>query len=275
MAAKSKANLKVTFSHAEDDSMVSEKPSFRRPSRIGNGHRLSVSSASGVRRKTSSVVQMKRGSNSRPSSPTSPTLTGIEQQLSNVGRNHFLQSFGKDTLFGYEGVEQGVLPEKSEEITEKQRRSLMEFLLKKDSQHNQLDKKEEKRSETYERLERAVTAGTLRKQVNTKWVYEDILDIRGTKFSGDIDSVVDIKERIRSQSAKRRIRRIMQADKEKAEKERELVRLNEDRKYKRRTLKGATLALLTIKATTGTFDLFLEKKKWLAERRKRRGLIVS
>ena len=112
--------------------------------------------------------------------------------------------------------------------------------------------------------------------------HKNVLEIRGTEYTGDLPDLADLTAKIRQQSAKRRIKRIMEADKEKAEQER-LSREEEERrkaealKTRRRTLKSATFAVMAMNVSAAGFNFksFTEKKKWLAEKRSWTKQIVS
>jgi len=229
-----------------------------------------------ARRPSSTIpISNRRKSTARkPSSLLSPTLQmnssndnlSPQRRMSRIGRNHFLRSFGKDTLYGYEGVE-GVLPEKTDDLGSKPTPNCQETIPEKEEK---IDENEAMLS----RLQRPATA--LSTSSNSAWLYKDILKVRGKEYNAENEEDISesIKEKIRSQSAKRRIRRIMLADKEKAETAAKMLDRKADQK-KRRTFKGTTFSLLALKATTGTFDMFMEKKKWLTETRIRKKQIVS
>ena len=112
--------------------------------------------------------------------------------------------------------------------------------------------------------------------------HKNVLEIRGTEYTGDLPDLADLTAKIRQQSAKRRIKRIMEADKEKAEQER-LSREEEERrkaealKTRRRTLKSASFAVMAMNVSAAGFNFksFTEKKKWLAEKRSWTKQIVS
>lgn len=243
------ASLKVSFSFDSEPGVTNR---IRRPS-------------------SSTLLSDRRKSTARkPSTLLSPTWqnggdnqSSPQRRMSRVGRNHFLRSFGKDTLYGYEGVEE-VLPERTDDLADKPQINVLLESVRED------DKKEDVKAEPVQRVLRAVSA---RSPSDSKWLYKDILQDRGNDYTADDGDIREsLKEKIRSQSAKRRIRRIMLADKEKAEAE---VRERKNDQKKKRTLKGTTISLLALKATTGTFDMFMEKKKWLTDTRMRKKKLVS
>ena len=53
--------------------------------------------------------------------------------MSRIGRNHFLRSFGKDTLYGYQGVED-VLPERTDDLADKPPTNCQETVQQKEKQ---------------------------------------------------------------------------------------------------------------------------------------------
>lgn len=112
--------------------------------------------------------------------------------------------------------------------------------------------------------------------------HKNVLEIRGTEYTGAPPDLAYLTAKIRQQSAKRRIKRIMEADREKAEQER-LSREEEERqktealKKRRRTLKSTTFAVMAMNVSAAGFNFksFTEKKKWLAEKRSWTKQIVS
>ncbi|XP_015777971.1 PREDICTED: uncharacterized protein LOC107355866 [Acropora digitifera] len=108
---------------------------------------------------------------------------------------------------------------------------------------------------------------------------ETLLKLRGSEYvAGSCD--LDLKTKIREQSAKRRIDRIMKAEKEKEEQERlaaiEYQRKEEEKK-KLRTLRSTTFAVMAMNVSAAgyNFKSFTDKKKWLAEKRMWTRQIVS
>ena len=108
---------------------------------------------------------------------------------------------------------------------------------------------------------------------------ESLLKLRGSEYvAGSCD--LDLKTKIREQSAKRRINRIMKAEKEKEEQDR-LAAIEDQRKgeekKKVRTLRSTTFAVMAMNVSAAgyNFKSFTDKKKWLAEKRMWTRQIVS
>lgn len=108
---------------------------------------------------------------------------------------------------------------------------------------------------------------------------ETLLKLRGSEYvAGSCD--LDLKTKIREQSAKRRIDRIMKAEKEKEEQERLAAiedQRKEEEKKKVRTLRSTTFAVMAMNVSAAgyNFKSFTDKKKWLAEKRMWTRQIVS
>ena len=108
---------------------------------------------------------------------------------------------------------------------------------------------------------------------------ETLLKLRGSEYvAGSCD--LDLKTKIREQSAKRRINRIMKAEKEKEEQERLAAiedQRKEEEKKKVRTLRSTTFAVMAMNVSAAgyNFKSFTDKKKWLAEKRMWTRQIVS
>lgn len=103
---------------------------------------------------------------------------------------------------------------------------------------------------------------------------ENLLRLRGSKYTAGLCDI-DLTVKIRKQSARRRINRILKAEKEKEEQERlameeaEQKRREEERRKRAPTLRSATFAVMAMNVSAAgyNFKSFTEKKKWLAEKR--------
>ncbi|KAK3749914.1 hypothetical protein QZH41_017365, partial [Actinostola sp. cb2023] len=263
--AKARTTLNVSFSNVDRDT----EQKVRRVSSSSVGFLSSslptAETRSVARKQSSSLVP--NWHNNNGNTDKAETQVIAQRRLSKVGRNHFLRSFGKDTLYGYQGVDD-VLPGKNEDISEKQKQHLLEFIDKKDELETQALNNSKKSEHHVPRVASAFPGS--RSSMDSKWLYQGILETRGKDYSvynGDL--CVALKERIRSQSAKRRVRRIMLAEKdEKAEQENATDEETNNQPV-RRTFRGATYKLIALNS-------FLEKKKWLAEtRRKKKQLAIE
>ena len=195
----------------------------------------------------------------------------VNRRNSNLRRDHFLRSFGKTTLR---------YPNLNEE-------DIMEGL---DAENNTLaypaadDAVETFLNDSYAFLRRTTSAGpVLVRQASTRrcTTPENLLELRGSEYTGDIPDG-DLTAMIRKQSAKRRVKRIMEAEKERAEREKleEEERLKEkekDKQKRRHNLRSATFAVMATNVSCAGFNFksFSEKKKWLTEKRLWTRQIVS
>lgn len=187
----------------------------------------------------------------------------VNRRNSNIRRDHFLRSFGKTTLR---------YPNLNEE-------DIMEDL---DAENNTLaypasdDAVEMFLNDSYAFLPRTNSAGPVQvRQASTRrcTTPENLLELRGSEYTGDI-SDSDLKATIRKQSAKRRVKRIMEAEKERADREKleeeQRLKEKENDKHKRRhNLRSATFAVMATNVSCAGFNFksFSEKKKWLTEKR--------
>ena len=195
----------------------------------------------------------------------------VNRRNSNLRRDHFLRSFGKTTLR---------YPNLNEE-------DIMEDL---NAENNTLaypaadDAVETFLNDSYVFLRRTTSAGpVLVRQASTRrcTTPENLLELRGSEYTGGIPDG-DLTATIRKQSAKRRVKRIMEAEKERAEREKleeeEWLKEKEKDKQKRRhNLRSATFAVMATNVSCAGFNFksFSEKKKWLTERRLWTRQIVS
>lgn len=243
-------SLRVTFS--DDNTTTTDK---RRPSRPSIARRRTLS------KKSSSLLS--------PAwqSAVKQQEIPVPRRQSKVGRDHFLRSFGRDTLHSYQGVDD-VLPEKTDDLSSKT--NVLESIKEKNQSENVDSSKQ-----SVDADKGLIRASTAKTRSDSEWLYRNVLANRGKDYSAFDNNltVESLKEQIRSQSAKRRIRRTMLADKEKADAARKAKK--DQQNARRKTLKGTALSLLAFKVTTGTFDMFVEKKKWLAETRMRKANLVS
>ena len=188
---------------------------------------------------------------------------------SNVCRSHFLRSFGQTDL-RFHNIERD-----EEEILHQS--PLEMFLNTEQNEEKSKEKEKAPRPDVYTPLKRrAFSAGpVLRTGSQTQdFSIQNLLDIRGSEYSGyAVD--LDIKARLRKQSAKRRIRRITEADRlrqEKEEKEEE-EKVTKEEPKKRFTFRGATLAVMMMRGPGS--DSVQERKKMLAAKRLASKKIVS
>ena len=189
-----------------------------------------------------------------------------QRRNSNLRRDQFLASFGKTTIRYPNLNDEDIMPE-----------NIVPATMDSSAEAETLDARDFRR--------RTQSAGPvlLRSSSSMKngTVHENLLEIRGTEYTGDPPDL-NLTAKIRRQSAKRRIKRIMETEKEKAEQERlaledeERIKAEEQKK-KRRTLKSATFAVMALNVTAAgySFKNFTEKKKWLAEKRLWTRQIVS
>lgn len=187
----------------------------------------------------------------------------VNRRNSNIRRDHFLRSFGKTTLR---------YPNLNEE-------DIMEDL---DAENNTLaypasdDAVEMFLNDSYALLRRTNSAGpVLVRQASTRvcTTPENLLELRGSEYTGDIPDG-DLTATLRKQSAKRRVKRIMEAEKERAEREKleeeQRLKAKENDKQKRRhNLRSATFVVMATNVSCAGFNFksFSEKKKWLTEKR--------
>ena len=184
-------------------------------------------------------------------------------------RDQFLQSFGKTTI-RYPNLQEDDIKEDLADINVPMRSSI------EDAEAHPTDSDDFKR--------RAQSAGPvlMRSPSSTKSTVacENLLQLRGSEYTGEPPDL-DLTTKIRKQSAKRRIKRIMEAEKEKEEHERLAMEEKQKRKAneekKTRTLRSATFAVMAVNVSAAGFSFksFTEKKKWLAEKRKWTRQIVS
>ena len=194
----------------------------------------------------------------------------VNRRNSSLRRDHFLRSFGKATIrypnLNDEDIEEDLVPgNEALPFTEDTETPLNDSVVS--------------------FLRRTASAGPVlgrpasSTKVRSSTPVESLLELRGSAYTGEAPDC-DLTTKIRKQSAKRRIKRIMEAEKEKAEKERleEEQRMREEQqKKKKKTFRGAALALMAtnVSASGFNFKSFSEKKKWLAEKRLWTRQIVS
>lgn len=190
----------------------------------------------------------------------------VNRRNSNLRRDHFLRSFGKTTI-RYPNLED---------------EDIMEDL---DAENAPLGYSEDEvfYNDSSASFRRTASAGPVlvrpTSSMKGSTAHENLLELRGSEYTGEpLDS--DLTAAIRKQSAKRRIKRIMEAEKERAEQERieEEQRLkDEEKKKKRHTLRSATFAVMALNVSAAGFNFksFTEKKKWLTEKRLWTRQIVS
>lgn len=192
-----------------------------------------------------------------------------KRRISAIGRNHFLRSFGRDTLYRYQGIDDVLHKENDIFSIYLQTPNLIDSI--QEHQQNKTVENVENNTDA----EKAISTRVITSKHDT--LYHDVLSVRGKEyasFGGEINGQI-LKEEIRSKSAKRRIRRILQAGK--AEREETASKLKKEQQQTKRkvTLKGTAISLMAFKANIGTFDMFKEKKKWLTETRIMRAKLVS
>lgn len=186
---------------------------------------------------------------------------------SNLRRDQFLQSFGKTTI-RYPNLNEG---------------DIMESMayLNVPTMESTAEPETPLTVDSYDLKRRTKSAGPVlvrpsSSMENAGATHENLLEIRGSEYYGNPRADLDLTAKIRQQSAKRRIRRMMEAEQEKAEQERLTVEEKKaNEKKKRRTLRGATLAVMAMNVSASGFKSFAEKKKWLSEKRLRIKQIVS
>ena len=187
----------------------------------------------------------------------------VNRRNSNLRRDHFLRSFGKTTLR---------YPNLNDE-------DIMEDL---DSENKTLaypaadDAVETFVNDSYAFSRRTASAGPVLVRKGSArgcTTPENLLELRGSEYTGDHPDC-DLTAAIRKQSARRRVKRIMEAEKERAEREKleEEHRLKEkerEKQKKRRNLRSATFAVMATNVSCAGFNFksFSEKKKWLTEKR--------
>ena len=176
-------------------------------------------------------------------------------------RNYFLRSFGKTEI---------MYPNLCEDDLHLEEVRAMENGISKPVVNYTEPASETLVNDSCLRLPTASTELSCGLSSNTTAVYENLLALRGSQYTG-VCSKVDVTARIREQSAKRRIRRIIEAEKEKTEKAQMAQEQREKdlEKKKRFTLRGTTFAVMamTVSAAGFNFNSFTEKKRWLAEKR--------
>lgn len=105
---------------------------------------------------------------------------------------------------------------------------------------------------------------------------ETLLKLRGSEYvAGSCD--LDLKTKIREQSAKRRINRIMKEEQERLAAIEDQRKRKGEEKKKVRTLRSTTFAVMAMNVSAAgyNFKSFTDKKKWLAEKRMWTRQIVS
>ena len=180
---------------------------------------------------------------------------------SNLWRDQFLQSFGKTTI-RYPNLDEEDIKENTTYLNVPMMDSIAQA-------ETPIDYSLE-----FKRRTQSAGPVLLRPSSRTKnaVAHEHLLELRGSEYTGDPPEL-DLKAKIRKQSAKRRIKRIMEAEKEKAEQERlameEEQKLKEKENKKRPRLRSATFAVMAMNVSAAGFSFksFTEKKKWLAEKR--------
>ena len=191
---------------------------------------------------------------------------------SNLRRDQFLQSFGKATI-RYPNLNDEDIMESVSYLNVPVVNSIVEA-------ETNLD-------DSYDFRRRTQSAGPVlvRPSSRTKiaTAHENLLELRGSEYTGDEPADLDLTAKIRKQSARRRIKRIMEAEKEKEEQERIAMeeeaqkRKEKEKKKKKHTLRSATFAVMAmnVSASGFSFKSFTEKKKWLTEKRLWTKQIVS
>lgn len=218
----------------------------------------------------SSTPSRKRSDTSRPGlgHRHSTLAANLDKRRgSSVSRSHFLRSFGQTDLrfHNIEGDEEEILHQTSADI------------ILNTEQNGEASKQRESICSPASKP-RAVSAGPVLhvrsfKSQAEDMCFKDILDIRGTEYTGNAADI-DIKARLRKQSAKRRIRRITEADEERERQEEKKEKdLEKEKSKKRFTFRGATLAVMMLKGPG--IDNIQEKKKLLAAKRNASKRIVS
>ena len=186
---------------------------------------------------------------------------------SNVRRDQFLQSFGKATI-GYPNL----YPNLNDE-------DIMEHMSSRNVpvRMNSIVEAGTDLNDSYDFRRRTQFAGPvlIRSSSSTKMakVHENLLELRGSEYTGDAPDL-NLTAKIRNQSARRRIKRIMEAEKELEEQggkamEEEAAKRKEKEKKKTKTWRSATFAVMAMNVSAAGFSFksFTEKKKWVTEKR--------
>ena len=193
-----------------------------------------------------------------------------QRRNSNLRRDQFLASFGKTTIRYPNLNDEDIMAENM-------------FYLNVPVTMDSSAEPETPNTSNFKRRTQSAGPVLLRSSSSMKsgTVHKNLLEIRGTEYTGD-PTDLNLTAKIRKQSAKRRIKRIMETQKEKAEQERlaleEQERIKvEAQKKKRRTLKSASFAVMVLNVSAAGFSFknFTEKKKWLTEKRLWTRQIVS
>lgn len=191
---------------------------------------------------------------------------------SNLRRDQFLQSFGKATI-RYPNLNEEDIMESISYLNVPVMSSIVEA-------ETNLD-------DSYDFRRRTQSTGPVLVRPNSRTkiatAHENLLELRGSEYTGDEPVDLDLRAKIRKQSARRRIKRIMEAEKEKEEQERIAMeqeaqkRREKEKKKKKLTLRSATFAVMAMNVSAAGFSFksFTEKKKWLTEKRLWTKQIVS
>lgn len=196
----------------------------------------------------------------------------VNRRNSNLRRDHFLRSFGKTTLRYPNLKEEDIMEDLDAE------NNTLAYPAADDAVETFLN------DSAYSFLRRTASAGpVLVRQASARGCTtpENLLELRGSEYTGD-NPDCDLTAAIRKQSVKRRVKRIMEAEKERAEREKleEEQRLKEkerEKQKKRYNLRSATFAVMATNVSCAGFNFksFSEKKKWLTEKRLWTRQIVS
>lgn len=195
-----------------------------------------------------------------------------KRKRSKIGRASFLQSFGKDILFGYTGYEH----DKKEDY----RTVNSEFTKLPNSQLIDTARPTHVRgNECFENDNASVTRKRLTRKsakLRAEKQEENVLSMRGADYVENGSNKLYVVERLLQQSARRRMLRILKDERERVEKERvEKERLERTKEKNeihqansRLPFKRVAKGLMSWKIATGVKDIFNSRRARANERRK-------